>query len=51
MFDVKLPQPKPKAVDTNIALAWPNTWVFGRSLVQIADYSKKRNCQSKLLSN
>ena len=41
MFAVKLQQPKPKAEDTNNALAWPNTLVFGRSLVQIADYSKK----------
>ena len=42
MFAVKLRQPKPKAEDTNNALAWPNTSVFGRSLVQIADYSKKK---------
>ena len=41
MFAVKLQQPKPKAEDTNKAFAWPNTLVFGRSLVQIADYSKK----------
>ena len=41
MFAVKLRHPKPKAEDTNNALAWQNTLVFGRSLVQIADYSKK----------
>ena len=41
MFAVKLRQPKPKTEDTHIALAWLNTLVFGRPLVQIADYSKK----------
>ena len=41
MFAVKLRQPKPKTEDTHNALAWLNTLVFGRPLVQIADYSKK----------
>ena len=41
MFAVKLRHPKPKTEDTHNALAWLNTLVFGRSLVQIADYSTK----------